>query len=104
MQTIKRALERIKGWIEMETQVLLSAEIAHWAPGNRGSGCMDSVAAGIWPREIKGKAEDGSVILGIQNEYLGRWKHRTEQEKRSRRSEEEHREAVQDLKIEQDAT
>lgn len=72
MQAIKRALERIKGWFEMETQVLLSSEIACWAPENKGSGCMDSVTARIWPREIKGKTEAGSVILGIQNEYLGR--------------------------------
>ena len=35
-----------------------------------GSGCMDSVTARIWLREIKGKAEGGSVILGIRNEYI----------------------------------
>lgn len=70
MQTIKRAVERIKGWIEMETQAVPSAELAQWALGNRRSGCMDSIRARIWPREIKGKAEGGSVILGIQNEYL----------------------------------
>ena len=31
----KRALERIKVWIEMETQVS-SAKLVHWAPGNSG--------------------------------------------------------------------
>lgn len=41
-----------------------------WTLGNRRSGCMDSIRARIWPRETKGKAEGGSVILGIQNEYL----------------------------------
>lgn len=32
----KKSLERIKGWIEMETQVVSSAEQAQWAPGNGG--------------------------------------------------------------------
>lgn len=61
---------------------------------------MDSVTARIWPREIKGKAEGGSVILGIQNEYMRGQKHRI-QAKRLRRSEEDHKEAVQNLKIKQ---
>ena len=49
-----------------------SAELAQWAPGKEGVGSsyMDSVTARIWSQEIKGKAEGGSVILGIQNEYM----------------------------------
>lgn len=32
----KKSLERIKGWMEMETQGVSSAEQAQWAPGNGG--------------------------------------------------------------------
>ena len=54
---------------------------------------MASVAARIWPRELKGKAEGGSVSLGILLEYLAGQQHRSEGGKRSGRSEEEHKEA-----------
>ena len=64
---------------------------------------MDSVTARIGPREIKGKAKGGSVILGIQNKYMRGQTHR-KQGKRPRRSKEDHKEAVQDLKIKQDDT
>lgn len=50
--------------------VVSSAEPAQ-RPQGIGERRLDRGPAGIWPREIKGKAEGGSAILGIQNEYLG---------------------------------
>lgn len=96
MQTIKRALQGVKGWIEMETQVVPSAELAQWAPGNR-------VPARIWPRETEGKAEGGSVILGTQKEGLGGKRPRRERGSGSRSGEDEHQAAAQELKVRRDA-